>query len=269
MTELASSGKPLLMESMTIKDVEEAMKTTKTVILPVGCVEQHGWHLPLCTDILNATEVAKAASGVTGCLVAPVMPYSYSGGGLLGTINIAPQTISAVINDICISLAQQGFENIVVLLGHGGSENVRGIRDGLDISLRSHPSLAEAKIALVAGGLSPTSMELFKKKDFHAGASETSRMLYWRPDLVREQRVTDSEEIMEMLRSDQDAYQRVERPVDHPMVMPRIRQDERIKIGVLGDPSQASAELGETIAKEMLESLVRLIRLMEAASKHH
>jgi creatinine amidohydrolase/Fe(II)-dependent formamide hydrolase-like protein len=164
---------------------------------------------------------------------------------------------------------QQGFENIVVLLGHGGSENVRGIRDGLDISLRSHPSLAEAKIALVAGGLSPTSMELFKKKDFHAGASETSRMLYWRPDLVREQRVTDSEEIMEMLRSDQDAYQRVERPVDHPMVMPRIRQDERIKIGVLGDPSQASAELGETIAKEMLESLVRLIRLMEAASKHH
>ena len=57
----------------------------------------------------------------------------------------------------------------------------------------------------------------------------------------------------------------MERPVDHPMVMPRIRQDERIKIGVLGDPSQASAEQGERMAQEVIEAMVELIRLMESA----
>lgn len=262
----SATQKARLMELMTIKDVEEGLQVTQTVIVPVGCVEQHGWHLPLSTDMLNATELAKTVSEITGCFVAPLMPYSYSGGSLPGTINIAPATISAVINDICCSLAQQGFQNIIVLLGHGGSENVRGIRDGLDICLRSNPSLAKAKVALVPfTDMSPTIAEWFEKKDFHAAAFETSLMLYWHPELVREPRVTDSEEIMAMLRADQDAYQTVDRPVEHPMVMPRIRQDERIKIGVLGDPSQASVAMGEKMASEVVERMVELIGLMESA----
>ena len=89
-----SGSKARLMEFMTVKDVEEGLRETQTVILPVGCVEQHGWHLPLSTDIHNAYEIAKRISAVTGCFVAPTMPYSYSGGSLPGTINIAPQTVS-------------------------------------------------------------------------------------------------------------------------------------------------------------------------------
>ena len=38
------------MENMTVKDVIEAQKETKTVLLPIGGTEQHGWHLPLSTD---------------------------------------------------------------------------------------------------------------------------------------------------------------------------------------------------------------------------
>ena len=34
------------MEDMTVKDMQEAMKKTSTVIIPVGVVEQHGYHLP-------------------------------------------------------------------------------------------------------------------------------------------------------------------------------------------------------------------------------
>lgn len=255
---------PRLMEFMTIKDVSEALRETQTVIVPVGCTEQHGWHLPLSTDIYNAYEIAKRTSEATGCLVAPVMPYSFSGGNLPGTINITPQTVSAVINDICRSLFEQGFKNIIVLLGHGGSENTRGIRDGLDMLIRSCFDRKDVKIALVSiFELSPTIMEWFAKKDFHAGAYETSLMLYWHPELVREPRITDSQEIMEMLRRDQDAYQEVEKPVPHPMVLPRIRQDKRIKIGVLGDPSKATREMGERIVGEIMDGMIELVRTME------
>ena len=262
---MASGGRrPRLMEFMTIKDVSEALRETQTVIVPVGCTEQHGWHLPLSTDIYNAYEIAKRASEATGCLVAPVMPYSFSGGNLPGTINITPQTLSAVINDICRSLMEQGFRNIIVLLGHGGSENTRGIKDGLDMWVRSNFDRKDVKVALVSiFELSPTVMDWFAKKDFHAGAYETSLMLYWHPELVREPRVTDSKEIMEMLRQDQDAYQRVEKPAPHPMVLPRIRQDERIKIGVLGDPTKATREMGEKIVGEVMEGVLEVIRAME------
>ncbi|HHW08620.1 MAG TPA: creatininase family protein [Firmicutes bacterium] len=260
------SNRPLLMEQMTVKEVTEALQRTQTVILPVGCVEQHGWHLPLNTDIFNAYEVAKEVSCRTGCLVAPVMPYSYSGGELPGTINISPQTAAAVIIDICNSLARQGFRHIIVLLGHGGSENLQGVRAGLDIALRSGIIPERATVALVPFyELSPTIMACLKEKDYHAGKFETSLMLYWHPEMVRDERPTDTPEIRAMLRGGQDAYQKALKKVAHPLVMARIRQDERIKIGVFGDPDQADAALGKQMCDEVCCGLVELIRQMEAA----
>ncbi len=260
------SGRSRIMEFMTLKEVSEALEETQTVIVPVGCTEQHGWHLPLSTDIYNAYEISKRISELTGVLVAPVMPYSFSGGTLPGTINITPQTMSAVINDICNSLYSQGFRNIIVLLGHGGSENTRGIKDGLDVFLRLNSNMKDVNVAVVSiFEESPTVMEWFEKKDFHAGAYETSLMLYWHPELVKGTRVTDSEDVMEMLREDQDAYQSVEKRVNDPLVLPHITQSERIKVGVLGDPSQASREMGEQIVKEILDRLLVLIKQMESA----
>jgi creatinine amidohydrolase len=256
--------KARLMEHMTVKEVKEGLEKTKTVVVPVGCTEQHGWHLPLSTDIHNAYETAKLLSALTGVFVAPAMPYSFSGGTLPGTINITPQTTSAVVNDICSSLVCQGFKNIIVLLGHGGSENTGAIKEGLEILLRMDPKFQDINVALVCiFDVSPTVVEWFKKKDFHAGAYETSLMLYWHPEQVRENWMTDSDKVMDMLRRDQDAYQSIEKKVDHPLVIPHASQDYRIKIGVLGYPCEASKELGEKIVDEILEYLVDLVESLE------
>ena len=40
-------SKARIMANMTLKEVREDLKIMKTVILPVGVVEQHGYHLPL------------------------------------------------------------------------------------------------------------------------------------------------------------------------------------------------------------------------------
>ena len=34
------------MNQMSVRDMEEAIQKTKTVIIPTGVVEQHGYHLP-------------------------------------------------------------------------------------------------------------------------------------------------------------------------------------------------------------------------------
>ena len=60
------TGKPLLWEEMTWKEVEEYTKKMKMVILPTAATEQHGPHLPLAVDTIDCYEVAKRISAQTG-----------------------------------------------------------------------------------------------------------------------------------------------------------------------------------------------------------
>ena len=48
------------MGEMTVKEIREYLKTNKTIIVPYGVVEQHGYHLPVSMDIHNAEVPAYA-----------------------------------------------------------------------------------------------------------------------------------------------------------------------------------------------------------------
>ena len=79
-----------VMELMTVKTVRAYLAEKKSVILPVGGIEQHGYHLPLRTDAVIAERLAWRAGGRLGLLVAPTVLTTFSGGGLPGTINVTP-----------------------------------------------------------------------------------------------------------------------------------------------------------------------------------
>jgi len=53
--------------------------------------------------------------------------------------------------------------------------------------------------------------------------------------------------------------------VAHPDVVPRVRQSPAIEIGVWGDPSKASPEIGQQACDEAVAKLVELIRALEPA----
>jgi creatinine amidohydrolase len=44
-------------EAMTMTEFQERLRTSRTVLIPVGSVEEHGQHLPLGTDTIHAFEV--------------------------------------------------------------------------------------------------------------------------------------------------------------------------------------------------------------------
>jgi len=259
------------MENMTVKDMEEALTKTRTVIIPVGIVEQHGYHLPLSTDIHNANEIPKKAGDRLEAVVAPVVPYCYSGGELLGTVNISPQVFSLLIMDICSEFARMGFKNIVVLLGHGGTDNKNALRSALQMILKRNPHLKDITLSLVeCWELSPTWLEYFRMEpehDFHAGLVETSLMMYWKPELVRDTIEMDEPEISRMMRTDQDWFEKSEKAVDHRFIIPKTSQREEIKVGVMGFPEKASREIGEKICNEMVEGLVEYINLLNQHTK--
>jgi creatinine amidohydrolase len=254
-------------QRMTVKQIREGLKSTRTVLIPIGCTEQHGYHLSTDTDNHTAWQVCVRAAEQTGSFVAPLLPYTFSGGELPGTININLNVVSMMITEILRSLAFHGLQNLIITLGHGGSENLEAVRLGASHFVRDHACYADRRVAVHNfAELCDGFINMYtQKKDYHAGEFETALMLYWAPDDVYlDEMTTDRADILNMMRDNPDAYQVFSRPVDHPAVVQRVAQNPEIEVGVMGDPSLATVELGESLAKEAVDSLVELIRTMEA-----
>jgi creatinine amidohydrolase len=258
-----------IMENISIKGIEEALKQTQTVIVPIGIIEQHGYHLPLGTDILNVTEVLKRAEGRLDAVIAPAIPYCYSGGELTGTININPHIFSLFVADLCMELGKMGFKNMVLFLGHGGSDNTSVLKSSLKMLYKKNPQMKDKIISLVdCWELSPTWVGYIsgdQEREFHACKIETSLIQYWRPELVGKI-VMDEPEIVKMMLTDQDWFEEFDKEIDHPFVIPKPSQRKEIKIGVMGNPHKATRELGEIISLEMEDGLVDYIQMLNKHS---
>ena len=243
------------MGEMTVKEIREYLKTNKTIIVPYGVVEQHGYHLPLSMDIHNAEVPSYILAEKLGCIVAPPLNYCFSGGQLPGTINVRPTTFCAMMCDIVDALAGQGFENILIFPGHGGTESLAQLREALRIQKWLNPALADDLILLCPiWDFSPTWTKLFQTRDYHAAEAETSLLLHWCPEVVRKKIRMDKPAVAERLRDDPDSYQhRVSFTALKQEVVQTSQRDD-VKIGVMGYPERANAALGAKIEAEFLKN---------------
>src|SRR5450759_4691688 len=85
----------LWLDELSTNEAAEAAKEGKVVIFPVGSVEEHGEHLPLCTDSMQPEYVALEVARQTGCLVAPPFRYGICNAGrnFTGTLTIEFDTL--------------------------------------------------------------------------------------------------------------------------------------------------------------------------------
>ncbi len=60
---------------MTSPEAREAMAASRTVVLPIGSIEQHGPHLPNGTDTMAAELVAMEVADRLDAVYAPFCPY--------------------------------------------------------------------------------------------------------------------------------------------------------------------------------------------------
>jgi creatinine amidohydrolase len=106
---------------MNRSEIEEYLETgPKKVIVVVGSTEQHGPHLPVSTDVLIPMEVARRAAPDIDALIAPPVVFGISADHKPagGVISLRMGTLSALVTDVALSLAEQGFREIVFLNGH-------------------------------------------------------------------------------------------------------------------------------------------------------
>jgi creatinine amidohydrolase len=179
-------------EEQTWKETAEAIAGGVVAILPIGSTEAHGPHLPLATDVIISQEMSMLAAeklarrGIQS-LVLPPIAYSVTdfSAEFPGTISIRKTTAVALIQDVCLSVYQQGARLVAIANSHLEPEHVASINEAIEkVKQKSGRVVVfpDKRRRRWAEKLS----EEFRRGDCHAGSYETSLILAARPELVRE-----------------------------------------------------------------------------------
>lgn len=116
----------MLWENLTVDEFNDSLKTTKGVVLvPLGCLEKHGNHMPIGTDILIARTISIKASEIEPAMVFPYIPFGIVGEvkHKKGTISLTSNLIYHMLEELCDELARNGYNKIIFIDGHGGNKN--------------------------------------------------------------------------------------------------------------------------------------------------
>lgn len=118
----------MLLAKMKQQEVAEAIERGAIAILPVGTMEQHGYHLPIDTDVAIPAHIAAQAANQTGDVVLPPVNYGYNEKDLAfaGTVSVSAETLTRYLVEIGRSLARTGFKRILILNGHGYNATMVG-----------------------------------------------------------------------------------------------------------------------------------------------
>lgn len=110
---------------LTWPEVNQTVARRPTVLIPVGAIEQHGYHLPVDVDNVIAVhicdEVARRSEGTV--IVMPPIHYGYNDHNMdfPGTISIKMQHFIDYCVDLGTSIASQGFQHILYVNAHGSN----------------------------------------------------------------------------------------------------------------------------------------------------
>lgn len=229
---------------MTWPEVAEFAKLeSSAVLLPVGATEQHGPHLGCGMDSEIADQLAKEVGELTNIAVLPTLPYGCSIGHSKkwpGTIALQPKTMIDVVKEIGDWVAYSGVKRLFILNSH--VSNFAPLRCALEMLRAEHDDLMVAVINSATVSERVKERHFEDAEDWHANEAETSLMMAIAPEIVRPEKLKDS-----------DDPDRTESCVfSHPV----NRTSEN---GVTGKPSLASEDKGKELFSWMKQDLAATI----------
>ena len=178
---------------LTWEEVRDLDRERTLVVLPVGAIEAHGPHLPLDTDVVIATAMARAGARKLAAhgrvvVILPALAYTAAsfGAAFHGTLSISAITVTALIVDVARSLSHQGFRLLALANVHLDPEHVTALNEAVKVAQADRllpiifPDLTRKPWGTRLG-------EEFKSGACHAGRFETSIVLREQADAVRDE----------------------------------------------------------------------------------
>ena len=239
-----ASAATVQLDDMTWSEVRDALRAgTTTIIIPVGGTEQSGPQMALGKHNVRVLALAdRIAVRLGNALVAPVVSYVPEGNispptghmRFPGTISVPPDAFAAILMGAARSFRQHGFRDIVLIGDHGGYQGqLKAVAQRLNREWAGSPARAHF-VAAYYRAASEGFNQVLRSKGLtdsqigvHAGAADTSLMLAVDPARVR---------------------------------MDRLQAGAEGVTGIVGDPSRATAALGQIGTDMTVDQTVDAIR---------
>jgi creatinine amidohydrolase len=243
-------------EELTGDLFPQAVKQSEGVcLLPLSCIERHGHHLPLGTDMFIGREVCDRAADIEPAIVFPdfIFTQILEARHMPGTIGIEPELIVRLLENACREIARNGLRKIVLVNAHGGNDNLIHYFSQIQLASPRDYVVYVVQPPYITEAAS-TSAQWETTEDGHAGERETSMILAIRPELVKS----------ETLPSDTEGS-----------ALGRLKplRDQNVDMGIwwyadypthyCGDGHPATGEKGEAWYVDRAQVLAKVIRLIK------
>ena len=242
-----AAQRSVYIEDLTWPEVQQAIAEGKTsAIIYTGSTEQNGPHMAIGKHNFIARWVAGAIAIKLGnALVYPTLPFAPTGDPIRktahmrfpGSVSLSSQTYGAVVHDVALSALDAGFKDVFIMGDHGDGQDVLA---SVAKSLDGEWAPRGAHVYYIS--------DLYVKEKQQARAYKSSHGL---PTHDVHAGIDDTSELMAL-----DAQHRW------------IRSDklapsegaQTARTGVDGDPTKASAALGDVFLQFKIDDAVAQIR---------
>ena len=244
----------------TWQDIEAYLKTSKSILIPIGSTEQHGPNGLIGTDALCPEIIASAADEIEPILIAPTFSVGNAQHHMAfpGSMTLRPSTMIATMQDWTSSLQRHGFERIYWFNGHGGNTATMQaafseIYAGRSLEMGGANTQKDLRLKAInwweLPGVMSVCKQLFPTGDgMHATASEVAVTYAGYPDQVRNVEMSPKIAPVGFFR-DANHYR-------------DIFPDGRIG----SDPSRATVEKGNKIIEAAAKALLQDFKAFSTAS---
>jgi creatinine amidohydrolase len=243
-------------EELTGDLFPQAVKEADGVcLLPLSCLERHGHHLPVGTDMFIGHELCERAAKLEPVVVFPDFFYTQilEARHYPGCIGIEPELTIRLLENVCREIARNGLQKIVIVNSHGGNDHLIHYFAQIQLASRRDYVVYVAQPAYVTEDAS-VSAQWETEVDGHAGERETSMILAIYPELVKKEALPADGEGMPLERlkplrdlgTDMGIWWYADYPTHY-----------------CGDGRAASAEKGERWFADRAEALAKIIRAIK------
>jgi len=227
-------------EYMTWDEVARHIANGAAAILPIGAAaKQHGFHLPLNTDRIQAEFLASRLAMRIDALIWPTLAYGYYPAfvAYAGSSSLEASTFEAVVYEIATEILNSGCRKLFVLdTGISTLAPVERVLARLDADKVMHLRIHEGpRYRQAAEQLSEQS------HGSHADELETSLMLALAPQFVDMPRAEPSPAI---------GHQ-----APGPLTPSDLNSPNYSRSGSYGDPTLATSAKGEILLAAMLDDV--------------